>query len=265
MIFKIDDLSKIVNQDIDFCSKTLVVFDVDDVLFEPSDQILRSQHYDEVKKFEDSIDKRYQKNIADELYSIIWMQRKIKSIDKQMVSWISYLQSRKIKVIALTNCVIGRFGRIESVENWRIQELKSLGYNFDKSWTELESIDFYHKNKDSLERYACFKAGIIFTNNVSKAQVLEVFLEHLDLNPRHIIFIDDLLTHLISVENMCEKLGIQFTGIEYSAVAASKIESLDIALGKLQFDTLEKEKKWISDMQAATLIEFIHSKKNETK
>ena len=75
------------------------------------------------------------------------------------------------------------------------------------------------------------------------------------LTPRRIIFLDDLSANLLSVQDLCQKLGIEFLGIHYTAVQNSspkRLLNMDIAT--LQFDILEKEKKWISDSEADALI-----------
>lgn len=59
----------------------LVIFDVDDVLFHPVDAILQTQHAKMGQFFENNIDKKYPKNEADDLYSIIWQQRNIQHVN----------------------------------------------------------------------------------------------------------------------------------------------------------------------------------------
>ena len=63
---------------------TLVIFDVGDVLLQPQDQILKSHHHVELESFEKMIDQTFSKTMADELYSVIWLNRKIDLIDERL-------------------------------------------------------------------------------------------------------------------------------------------------------------------------------------
>jgi hypothetical protein len=111
--------------------EVLVIFDVDDVLFHPVDAILQTQYAKTVQSFENNIDQKYSKNEADDLYSIIWQQRDIQHVDIANLSFVNHIQSQGIKTLALTNCIIGKFGKIDFVQDWRIKELQRLGYCFD--------------------------------------------------------------------------------------------------------------------------------------
>ena len=104
---------------------------------------------------------------------------------------VSKIQKNGIKVVALTHCITGRFGRISSAEDWRLQELKNLGYNFEKSWKEFGSKLFPNLISKNRESYPCYNNGVIFTNDVPKGVVLKEFLNYVKLRPGKIIFIDD--------------------------------------------------------------------------
>jgi len=53
--------------------------------------------------------------------------------------------------------------------------------------------------------------------------VLEQILNRIEFKPKEIIFIDDRIDNIISVQSMCEKLGINYTGFEYSAVKDTRM------------------------------------------
>jgi hypothetical protein len=254
MIVRTDSTSDVIDLTATIDPDVLVIFDVDDVLFHPVDAILQTQHAKMVQFFENNIDEKYPKNEADDLYSIIWQQRNIQHVDLDNLCFINYFQSQGIKTLALTNCIIGTFGQIHSVEDWRIQDLQRLGYHFDISWGHLNDKMFQVEGPNLIKQF-CFKDGVVFSNTFPKGIVLEKFLIYAKLTPRRIIFLDDLSANLLSVQDLCQKLGIEFLGIHYTAVQNSspkRLLNMDIAT--LQFDILEKEKKWISDSEADALI-----------
>lgn len=253
MIITTDKLSSLAEIFENLDSSALVIFDVDDVLFEPRDQILRGHYFKEVLIFENMIEAKYDKNTAEELYSIIWNERQIQVMEEETPLLIAHLQEKNIPVIALTNCMIGRYGLTSSVEDWRLGELAKCGYYLEKSWVGLEEKIFEHKDETDQEKRWLYKKGVIFANGIQKGAVLEEFLKHFKVNPKHIIFVDDLLKNVISVQDMCAKLNIDFTGIEYTKATSSYSRPNNLSIAKVQAQTLGKERKWLTDKEARAL------------
>lgn len=57
------------------------------------------------------------------------LQRKVMLLDNNWSNILKQLQDQ-YQVYGLTKMDIGKFGKIESMEEWRYQELKSLGISF---------------------------------------------------------------------------------------------------------------------------------------
>lgn len=106
---------------------TLVIFDVDDVLLHPKDQILKIHNKPHAEEIYKQIEARLTQAEAQELYSYSLLQRQNGPVDERIITLIDQIQSKGIKVLALTNCLTGTFGKIDSLEDWRIQELKRVG------------------------------------------------------------------------------------------------------------------------------------------
>ncbi len=223
-----------------------MVFDVDDVLITSIDEILKPQNKESLEELRHDLEKRYSKAELDELYSIIFQGRKKVPVHPDMIKLIAHLQSKGIKVLALTHCITGKFGNIESMEDWRIQEIEKLGYFFNKSWKDLEEKSFEEKDG----KQALFKKGVIFTNHLPKGEVLKAFLDYTHLRPKHILFIDDKKKNVQSVQEIARHLDIPYTGIEYKAVEYAKYVPLNKERAKFQFAILEKEHVWLSDEEA---------------
>lgn len=226
----------------------------------PKDQILQTQHRKCLEKLNQKLEQSVGKEKADLFYSIIFMQHDNGPVDIKMKDIISDLQSQGIKVLALTNCFTGRCGNIESMEDWRYNELKKHGYHFELSWQELKPKIFTGLEKigkglsANSRSMPGFKSGIVFTSFVSKGQVLKAFLQYAGIVPKKIIFVDDKRKQLESVEEIAKSHDITFIGIEYTAASDIASSNLNEKRADLQYEILEKEKKWISDYEADALL-----------
>lgn len=255
-IIKTNDFCIIENNVKNVNDDTLVIFDVDNVLLQPKDQLLK-HYYEKFMEFYKDAKARLNPAQADELYSLMLIQRQIEPVDNNMVKLINKTQKNGIKVLALTHCYIKPFGKISSIEDWRIKELKRLGYYFDKSWNKLKNKELKPLLSKDSTKNSVFKQGIVFTNGHSKGDALKSFLNYAGFMPKKILFIDDRRKFLESVETFAQKSGIEFLGIEYTVVEDSKVTPLNKKRSQLQLDTLEKEHKWLSDQEADAQIKRI--------
>jgi hypothetical protein len=230
---------------------SLVVFDVDDVLITPRDKVLNENQYI-YETIEGLLGESKPSDIL-ELYSIIFLGREAIRVDNRFVSIISELQKNKIKVVALTNCNTEKFYHIDSMKDWRIKELQSLGYNFGISWKKM--LEHKFENLPTYEEgvFPVFKDGILFTNDVSKGEVLAAFLKYANLNTNSIYFIDDNIKYLESVAEVAKKLSISYVGIEYDAVKTNKKSDFCKEVSKKQIEILVKEKRWVSKFSKGVL------------
>jgi hypothetical protein len=217
---------------------TLVIFDVDEVLLQYFDH--KNRVREKIKKISCS-----QQDEADLYWSIISRDQKVTLVDEKFPALIQNLQSRGIRVCALTQCNTGAFGVIKSMATWRIQALLEKGIDFKKSWPSIED----RVNFGGYER-ARFQEGVIFASDYQKGEILKAFLNQINIHPKRIVFIDDNLENLQSVENCAKEKNIKFVGFEYNVVKNRPIQPLNEEREKLKFDVLKKEKKWISDSEA---------------
>ncbi len=156
---------------------------------------------------------------------------------------------KNIKYIALTAADTGKLGQIESMEDWRIQTLNDLGFDFSNSFPDIQPIIF--KDLPSTRNpatFATYKKGILFSSDIPKGVVLKAFLAGIKEQFKHIIFVDDLRNNLDSVESFCQEAGLTYQGFEYTANAISL--PLDEKRVNFQIDTLINKNKWLSDIDA---------------
>lgn len=243
---------------------TLVIFDVDDTLITPQDVILRpkGRHLRRfvVNTLSQSNKEKFLER-KDYITSSVLLQRKIQLIEEFTPHLVNALQKNGIKVIALTAISAGRLGLIPSVEDWRINELAQFGYNFDgifedtiffKELSDLPPIKVYG-NEVLNTSQPVYKKGIIFSGITPKGNALKEFLELIKWKPQLVVFVDDHLIFLESVEKNMQSLGIDFIGYHYDA--AEKLPGdLDESVAKIQFDYVMETGLWLSDDEARALM-----------
>lgn len=231
---------------------TLVIFDIDEVLLQPTDQLLKIYNTDNMAMLFKKIKDRLSVKQSWELESIILLEAKYEPVNEKINALIQDMQTKNVKVLALTQLMTGEFGRIKSLVDWRIEGLRSLGYDLNKSWEGLREKTF---NQLPSIRYPesspVFKDGVVFTCDHSKSKVLKLFLDYANYAPKRIIFIDDMEKHINDMKTFAPNHNIALLGIVYNAsYDGQALEEFDQKLALLQLSTLEKEHKWISDQEA---------------
>ncbi len=232
---------------------TLVVFDIDEVLITPSSEDdvrhpYRSQLLQSILNYIDP-----QK--IPLLKSSIFVNSKHILVESRITEIFENLKLYKIPAIALTAMGTGKFGIVNKMHEFRVEQLDS----FNLSFKHLTPIDDEHvilklaKINKSLDT-PCkgsprLKSGIIFTSGVDKGMVLEYIFKKYNYYPKAMIFIDDLIENVESLQQTCLKLNIKFHGFHYKAAALMPWPTIDEDLEKLRFAILEKEFAWLSHEQ----------------
>lgn len=241
---------------------SLVIFDVDEVLVYPENVVQLQVAAPFWEATMADLEKRRGKSTRDLLHSIMLLQSKWQLTDVEIPVLIENLQRQKLRVLALTTFWAGKMGKLKSVEDWRNTHLKSHNIDFritagvPKSYFEITQFD-----KGPKRPYPVYKDGIIYTNHyANKGEVLAAFLAQINLKPKAIIFIDDKLSNIITVENFCKVANISYTGIHDNRIIKNH-NTFNTALGKYQFDHLEKHHVWLRDVDAKKMM---HDEKNNS-
>lgn len=137
-------------------------------------------------------------------------------MDPNILNILADIQSKQIKAIALTSGYTGKFGYIEKREDLRIEKLKEVGISFKDSFPEIEPIIFDNIKKADPKHYPMFKEGIVFACRLPKGEVLQSFLTQAKFTPKKIIFVDNKLKNIKSVQEFCENAKIDFHGFHYT-------------------------------------------------
>lgn len=229
--------------------ETLVVFDVDLTLIVPQDLVLRGRDKfwplakQKTSKLQDG---------GERCLSLLLLQSKSQLIDPKVLDLIEALKKKNVPVMALTAIPSGKFGLIPNVEDWRIQQLASLGLHFGSTAPYAEEIhftEFQGKGNPPI-----FKQGVIASGRYPKGKVLASFLRKIDWQPKRVIFIDDLINFVKSVETEMDKLGIDHTSYLYTAADELPSE-FNEEFAHFRLDYLIEHDIWLSDEEAQKILE----------
>lgn len=116
------------------------------------------------------------------------------------------------------------------------------------------SIDHLILQDYQNEKYApAYKYGILASADVPKGKVLVAFLKSIGWRPSKIIFVDDKMSSITSVENELEKENIPHTSFHYTA-AKDQNCIFDADLADFQIQHLIETFEWLSDQEVMSLL-----------
>lgn len=199
-IYNIDDIRPYIQKN------TLCLFDVDDTLID-NPFSLGSPPW---RRWAESKIPNTHKNyvLFDALLLYIAKNAHYKTVEPTTMQLISDLQSDGITTFAFT--ARGRSQwcstNIEGVDRFTQKQLNLVGIDFMKTQIppELQSLESTY-----------FYNGIIFAEHTPKGDVLNHLFKDLKYVPTHVIFIDDKLKQVESVEAALKDSGIKFIGFWY--------------------------------------------------
>lgn len=213
---------------------SIIFFDIDDTIITPASKTFRAKPHNQLI---DDIKKNKQKYTNyHEIVSNWRLQRKIMLLDKDWPNVINHLKLQ-FPVYALTKMDSGKFGNIESMEQWRYKELKSLKIEFSENNKIVSNAGFLH--------------GIFYTAELSKSQTLDKYFP--TLNATTIVLVDDRIEHLEDVKNFCDAHHIKFIGILFKGLG-TLTDKPDPAIAEFQREHLIQTAQWLEDDEAAAKI-----------
>ena len=120
----------------------------------------------------------------------------------------------------------------------------------ERTLEQLENIDVQflvpHFSQDDLVLpmpHPCFyKNSILFGGNNDKGQALLCLFDYMNYYPETVIFVDDKMKYLISVEKALQSYNISFVGIRYSG-CDERVNNFDPAKAESQWRTLRQKKE----------------------
>jgi len=222
----------------EFSEKTLVMFDIDDVLIYPQDALL--QNWRSEWKPEGM------RAWTDEEDTIAWMSAKFQIMDPYGPKLLNILCENGVPTIGFTSFSMDGSDILKSIPEWRSQHLKELGLNFS-----FEKEIIFPIQKGFVP--PSFEKGILFCGNFykkdkdNKGKTLSLYLDWLDWTPEQVILVDDGKHNIESVKKELNRRGIPFLGFLY---IPKDLDPIDEKVAELQHKTIINQKLWLSDQAA---------------
>lgn len=220
---------------------SLVILDIDDTLLVPT-QTLGSDvwfcHRLKIHRSqENSHSKALDKALAE--WEGVRHLTKMKIVEEGSDVIVRDLQAQNITVMGLTTQGLALATRT-------VTQLRDVGIDLRK--TAPEKDDYYFIN----DHGNLYRRGILFTAGSPKGPALIKLLNHWNLKPDHIIFINDKESHLKDVEKSVEEAGIAFTGLRYS-YSDERVNGFNPKLADIQWE-LSTFGNIISDEEASKYL-----------
>lgn len=250
-IISANNISIVEDQTKNLDKNSLVIFDCDNVLTTVRVGTFNVQNKDFLKNYlrEEPISK-------DEFYDkirLVLINENTYIVNQRMVDLVMSLSKRNIRHIVATSYSVRPLKDVPDPMQWRIDNLHTMGYFFEKSW--LDQNDDIVLNDFGTDHNPVFRKGILFCDIFSKGDCIRNFFEYVDWVPKKIVFIDDVLKNLSDVGEFCDENKIGYVGIEYleSQYVNSHIPFSN-NLGKIQMDCLMKKSIWLKDEEANKIL-----------
>lgn len=162
---------------------------------------------------------------------------KWKLLDAEWPEVIVHAQDQGVKIVAFTKVAMD-----PSVRGSRAQILCALGIPFKNDLPELSKGHSYE-----------YSQGVIETEYQLKGPVLKEILSNLSKRPEKIIFVDDRMKQIKSVDDACRELEIPCAAFHY--VPNTNAPQLDEKIADYQLSTLVHEQRWVSEKEARLELE----------
>ena len=204
-------------------SNMLVIFDIDNTLIEPTQELGTYQWFQHrIKDYRSyGFDKEAALEKALREWTAIQSITKVKIVEAGTAEIIKNLQLLEMPIIGLSSRGLGLSTRT-------VEQLELV--NIDLSETAPSQEEFLFMN----ERGVLFRKGILFTAGTNKGMALKKFLDYTNCRPSSILFINDELFPLKSVESMCNQENIPFVGLRYSYLD-EKVKNFRKQIAEVQF------------------------------
>lgn len=249
-----ETLSLYVKQHAD--QRTLVLFDVDGVLLEPTDAFnmehpLRQAHKKDIRK-------HHKKPAIERIFVDFFNKWQVRLVHAKMPELIQHLKDEGIAASALTAWWTGAFGGIERMEEYRLRDLKSVGISFDGLSPFTQDM-LLPPHPMTQPHHPMLFSGMILTDRSDKGASLERALEQIQHPFKKIIFIDDHTEYLEQVQQFCMGKNLDFVGIHYQESSKKPLPDLDPTREALRFKILQEEEYWLTDDE---LSDYLARKKH---
>jgi hypothetical protein len=202
-IVESDTLLSILNYPI--TPNTLIIFDIDNTLAHPIEELSSDEwfcHLVDTKMLEgnDMLTSIYYA-LPAAFYAQFYIPLRL--TEKTTAALIQQLIDNGIAVMALST-------RSLFIAERTLEQLDQINIHFVMPHIDTDELVL------PMPHPCLYKHGILFGGNNDKGQALTCLFNIMNYHPDTVIFVDDKMKHLLSVENALEPRNITFYGIRYS-------------------------------------------------
>ncbi len=225
---------------------TLILFDVDDTLITPQSKTFKAPPFNQMMdriKANKTRHPRFKEILSN------WRRQRVAMLVDQKWPEIITILKKTHNVYGLTKINSGHFGTISNMEEWRYQELLSLGIEFSQD-------DHISNNREKGSDKPTFHKGVFLTGASSKIDTLRSFWSSIT-PPQNIVFIDDKQVYLEEINQFCKEHHINFIGVHFNGLSKLGITP-DPELAAFQEKYLIEHAEWLEDDVAYAAMRNSH-------
>jgi len=228
-------------------AKSVVFFDMDDTLVDAEISLgtgaWRKYVKEKITEYEVINGKKRDVNLSGLLSLYTAYNVPVRTVEKETHDLIVALKQQGIPHYVLTARSQFKWHGIEvpGLEKLTKDQLSSVGLDFKPTIDIFDSIDT-----------TLFCDGIFYTSGKNKGPFFVNVLKTADYFPEKVVFIDDKLEQVESMEEALKKEGIPFVGFWYTR-AADDTENFDPLISTIQLNELLYRDRIVSDEEAAAI------------
>jgi FMN phosphatase YigB (HAD superfamily) len=183
---------------------TWVVFDVDLTLISPKDPILLGVWEPTFMRIAEQVNPDFKNRDRQLDWSLILLDMEWETVSPKGPALIKAIQEKGAHVVALTAMPHGRLGVCPSLSDWRIKQLNDLGFDFSLNAPDADLPNY--------------KGGILFSDKTPKGEVFMSLIHQLGVAPKKVIFVDDHIKYIQSMEASLNEASIPLISYHYQEI-----------------------------------------------
>lgn len=163
-------------------------------------------------------------------------------VEQETPEILATLSALRISHFALT-------ARAASLQEVTLKQLQVLHHDFNQDFPVIKNTDLL---KDHLNE------GVIFSGSVPKGELLKLIIDNSEQKFNRIIFIDDRLYNLESVEKSFAQSPIRLQSYRYAA-ADPIVQSFNPVIADILYSIFKYERVLLTDSEAGGLVGSIEA------
>lgn len=230
---------------------TLVLFNIAEVLTDSEISLGSSPWRQYLRSKKATLPNRPNCSVHDALTWLVFNQVPHRPVEPNTPGLIKELQQDGIAVAAFTSRGKSEWytTNVQGVDTITESVLASLDINFINS-----SLPFVFIQVEGSSFLAHYRNGIFYSDHMEKGDFLKQLLQDSGHLPKNVVFVDDKLDSLKSVEAALNELNIPFQGFWYTRTKEN-YKNFSPMVAHVQLDVLIKEGKIVSDHEAQMIID----------